>query len=132
MTDQTPDPIDVEWTYWKHRSDGWSVDVVDDSGVVCIVPAASRDDLDALNTASRIADLLTRPIVDDATRGEVEALIEAIKAMRPDPSEPCPPGWDADDREGDRNVYRSAELLAAAYLPPPRLTDASYSGRTYK
>ena len=72
------------------------------------------------------------PVVDDATRQEVEKLIEAIKAMRPDPSEPAPPGWDADDREGDRNVYRAADLLAAAYLPPPRLTDASYSGRTYK
>lgn len=72
------------------------------------------------------------PVVDDATRREVEALVEAIKAMRPDPSEPAPPGWDADDREGDRNVYRAADLLAAAYLPPPRLTDASYSGRTYK
>ena len=72
------------------------------------------------------------PTVDDETRREVEALITAIRAMRPDPNEPCPPGWDSDDRQGDRNIYRSAELLAAAYLPPPRLTDASYSGRTYK
>lgn len=56
------------------------------------------------------------PVVDDATRQEVEALIAAIRAMRPDPTEPCPPGWDADDRQGDRNIYRAAELLAAAYL----------------
>lgn len=72
------------------------------------------------------------PIVDDATRQEVETLVEAIKAMRPDPSEPAPPGWDADDRRGDRNIYRAAELLAVTYLPSPRITDASYSGRTYK
>lgn len=56
------------------------------------------------------------PTVDDTTRQEVEALIASIRAMRPDPNEPCPPGWDADDRQGDRNIYRAAELLAAAYL----------------
>lgn len=54
------------------------------------------------------------PTVDDETRREVEALIAAIRAMRPDPNEPCPPGWDSDDRQGDRNIYRAAELLAAA------------------
>lgn len=56
------------------------------------------------------------PIPDADTRQEVETLVEAIKAMRPDPSEPAPPGWDADDRRGDRNIYRAAELLTAAYL----------------
>ena len=101
MTDQTPDPIDVEWTYWKHRSDGWSVGVVDDSGIVCIVPAASRDDLDAFATASRIATLLTRP--DDATRLEVEALCASL--------------LDAGSDERICNaVDRARELLSAAYL----------------
>ena len=120
MADQTPDPIEViaGWL-WRGDMDG----LLGESA-----RSASGELLDALTAAG----LQIVPIVDDSTRQEVEALIEAIKAMRPDPSEPCPPGWDADDREGDRNVYRSAELLAAAYLPPPRLTDASYSGRTYK
>ena len=107
MTDQTPDPIDVEWTYWKHRSDGWSVGVVDDSGVVCIVPAASRDDLDAFATASRIATLLTRP--DDATRQEVETLRSLLLDNA-----------DSLRREGftfaPKWTSRIAELLAAAYL----------------
>lgn len=58
----------------------------------------------------------TGPIVNDETRQEVAELVAAIRAMRPDPNEPCPPGWDADDRQGDRNIYRAAELLAAAYL----------------
>ena len=109
--------------------------------------AATLIELTAVRSAARISALVADhaallaevrrspsavPVVDDATRQEVEKLITDIRAMRPDPSEPAPPGWDADDREGDRNVYRSAELLAAAYLPPPRLSDASYSGRIYK
>lgn len=118
MTDQTPDPIDVEWTYWKHRSDGWSVDVVDDSGIVCIVPAASRDDLDAFATASRIATLLTRP--DDATRKEVERLVAdqiraaAVAAVHDSPD------LSPEDRESLQRIIsfhsRTAELLDAAYL----------------
>lgn len=94
----------------------------------------NHSDLDDLRAAATELRRLkaTVPVVDDATRQEVEKLITDIRAMRPDPSEPAPPGWDADDREGDRNVYRAAELLEAAYLPPPRLSDASYSGRIYK
>ena len=59
-----------------------------------------------------------RPIVDDATRQEVEALVWVLTSMP--------------TAIGPKTRSRSAELLAAAYLPPPRLTDASYSGRTYK
>lgn len=93
--------------------------------------AATLIELTAVRSAARISALVSDhaallaevqrlqrvvPVVDDATLQEVEALIAAIRAMRPDPTEPCPPGWDADDRQGDRNIYRAAELLAAAYL----------------
>ena len=73
------------------------------------------------------------PTVDDETRREVEALIAAIRAMRPDPNEPCPnepcpPGWDSDDRQGDRNIYRAAELLAAALKAAELLAAALKEG----
>lgn len=151
---ETPDPIDVEWTYWKHRSDGWSVAVVDDSGVVCIVPAASRDDLDALNTASRIADLLTRPIVDDATRQEVEDMVlgalpsrcPATLGKRPtwvgvDQYDPCscrlPNGHDGDHEcshgtESNNHPGEPKRLSPTVKGRPAELLADAYLGRTDK
>lgn len=124
---ETPDPIDVandqapdaiaalarEMDEAHHRADRFIRR--DESGLT-----AETDPIDLIADLSELLHLgstmLASPAVDDATRQEVEALIAAIRAMRPDPTEPCPPGWDADDRQGDRNIYRAAELLAAAYL----------------
>ena len=121
MTDQTPDPIDVSLVRVISEAVGGMLGHGPE-------PEIAKVALEALKAAG----LQVTPILDAGMIQEVETLIAAIRAMRPDPSDPCPPGWDADDREGDRNIYRAAELLAVAYLPPPRLTDASYSGRTYK
>lgn len=124
---ETPDPIDVandqapdaiaalarEMDEAHHRADRFIRR--DESGLT-----AETDPIDLIADLSELLHLgstmLASPAVDDATLQEVEALIAAIRAMRPDPTEPCPPGWDADDRQGDRNIYRAAELLAAAYL----------------
>lgn len=123
MTDLTPDPVDVLLSTtinWNplNRSAGRDDPHKEHnySGSCALCRMDRPESLPAIFAALADAGFELRPVVDDATRQEVEKLIEAIKAMRPDPSEPAPPGWDADDREGDRNIYRAAELLAAAYL----------------
>ena len=122
MTDQTPDPIDVllsttiNWNLADRTRDDDPHKEHNYSGSCALCRMDRPESLPAIFAALADAGFELRPVVDDATRQEVEKLIEAIKAMRPDPSEPAPPGWDADDREGDRNIYRAAELLAAAYL----------------
>ena len=69
------------------------------------------------------------PVVDDATRQEVEARMDWLNRASKAIYLEVPAAVGDDVSAGMLDARR---LLAAAYLPPPRLTDASYSGRTDK